>query len=368
MNYKKLIALVFFISLSLIFALLILPDNKYQSQTDGQNQLLEVGPIIDDTDQRQELKLVHFRKVDDEFKFTGEINQDWEVIYNSKDAAINIYNPNLEGLAIDQSQAYIKFFKASQFLTLQTVDILERTELEIASRPAVRYRILKKQGVADFPNQPAWRNLEHEVTDIRLSDDDQTTFYVFARNPQLDREVFDHFLASLRFENDEQINELVPPTEEFLKRITLKPFGIFIDPTTSPVQPERFSGYHTAVDVEFDDVAEEVPVVAITDGEVVVSRIATGYGGVVVVNHVLDQQEVYGIYGHLSPESLVAPGTVVQAGQQIGVLGEGGTSETDGERKHLHFGLYRGSEPNIAGYVANKADLANWLDPLELFK
>ena len=36
-------------------------------------------------------------------------------------------------------------------------------------------------------------------------------------------------------------------------RITKKPFGIFITTQNSPVQPERFSGYHTGVDVEYKD-------------------------------------------------------------------------------------------------------------------
>src|SRR3990172_8522253 len=60
-----------------------------------------------------------------------------------------------------------------------------------------------------------------------------------------------------------------PPLERASERVTKKPFGIYITPQNSPVQPERFRGYHTAVDIEYGDVSEEVPVYAIWDGEIV---------------------------------------------------------------------------------------------------
>src|SRR3989344_6907506 len=52
-------------------------------------------------------------------------------------------------------------------------------------------------------------------------------------------------------------DSLVWPVDEFEERITKKPFGIFITPQNSPIKPERFSGYHTGVDVENGDVAGE---------------------------------------------------------------------------------------------------------------
>jgi hypothetical protein len=51
----------------------------------------------------------------------------------------------------------------------------------------------------------------------------------------------------------------VPPVPGFPEEITKKPFGIFINPETSPVQPERFRGYHTGVDVEVVDVDASNP-------------------------------------------------------------------------------------------------------------
>lgn len=81
---------------------------------------------------------------------------------------------------------------------------------------------------------------------------------------------------------------IIPPVTQFKDRITKKPFGILIDPQTLPVQPVRFSGYHTGVDFEYDDVSSEVPVVAIADGTVVRSTTASGYGGVLVVRHTMN--------------------------------------------------------------------------------
>ena len=153
------------------------------------------------------------------------------------------------------------------------------------------------------------------------------------------------------------------PVAEFRQRITKKFFGMYITPKNSPVLPERFTGYHTGVDVEYQEVASEVPVSAIADGIAVTSEYASGYGGVIVIKH----GEIYAIYGHLRPVSMVKVGTVVKEGEQIGVLGTGYSWETDGERRHLHLGISKTN--TIKGYVATKAELAkNWLDPLTLRK
>jgi len=47
----------------------------------------------------------------------------------------------------------------------------------------------------------------------------------------------------------------------------------------------------------------------------------------------------------------------------LGNLGTGFSSETDGERKHLHLAIHKGSSVNILGYVQTKALLFDWLDP-----
>ncbi|HSX25289.1 MAG TPA: hypothetical protein VLG69_04955, partial [Candidatus Andersenbacteria bacterium] len=77
--------------------------------------------------------------------------------------------------------------------------------------------------------------------------------------------------------------------------------------------------------------------------------------------------KIIGIYGHINPSSLPKVGQKVTAGQQIGVLGKGFTSETDGERKHLHLGLVKGTTFTLLGYVPNKSQLSGWIDPLTVF-
>jgi hypothetical protein len=52
--------------------------------------------------------------------------------------------------------------------------------------------------------------------------------------------------------------------------VTKKPFGIRVSPSDSPVQPERFVGYHSGVDFEIKAGEEDqsLPVTAICAGEV----------------------------------------------------------------------------------------------------
>jgi len=70
------------------------------------------------------------------------------------------------------------------------------------------------------------------------------------------------------------------------------------------------------------------------------------------------------VYGHLRLSSIVAKvGDQLAAGQQFAVLGTGFSSETSGERKHLHLGISRGAAVNIRGYLSAAADIKGWLDP-----
>jgi len=163
------------------------------------------------------------------------------------------------------------------------------------------------------------------------------------------------------------ISELHEPVANFKARVTKKPFGIYITPDSSPIQPERFTGYHTGADAEYDDVIKPVPVYAIANGTVHSARRASGYGGIVVIKHIISNQDVLVIYGHLDPEKLTPTNTIVTAGQQIGHLGKGGTDDTDGERRHLHLGILYGTKLDTRGYVNNPDQLSKWLDPLTLY-
>lgn len=164
-----------------------------------------------------------------------------------------------------------------------------------------------------------------------------------------------------------QKTTLSVPIKEFTERITKKPFGIYITPENSPISPERFRGYHTGADVEYADIEGEAPVYSIKDGEVVLSQTVSGYGGVTVIKIEFESKNYLALYGHLAPQSMLPVGTKVGNNEQIGILGKGGTAETDGERKHLHFAIIKGTEVDLRGYVSNQDALANWLNPLDWY-
>jgi murein DD-endopeptidase MepM/ murein hydrolase activator NlpD len=160
-----------------------------------------------------------------------------------------------------------------------------------------------------------------------------------------------------------------PPISDYQNWVTKKPFGIYITSQNSPVQPEKFTGYHTGTDFETypSEANLDVPVYAFCNGKILVKKFASGYGGVLVQSGVVNNQSVTIIYGHLHLTSINKNvGDNLTAGEQIGVLGTGYSSETDGERKHLHFGIHKGTTVSILGYVQVKSQLDNWIDPMSL--
>ncbi len=161
---------------------------------------------------------------------------------------------------------------------------------------------------------------------------------------------------------------LSDPLPNALSRITKKPFGIYITPATSPVQPEKFQGYHTGSDMEttLAEQANPIPVSAACDGKLLMKKYATGYGGVAVESCMLDNQPVTIIYGHLYIDSVKpAVGDTMTAGEQFAILGKAYSQQTDGEREHLHFGIHQGTSVNILGYVQKQSDLSGWLNPAD---
>lgn len=288
----------------------------------------------------------------------------WEIEVIPELEAVNFYDPAAPGATPrEQSQIFLRHFRANDFLTLSTVTVHERTRTTVADRPAVMYLIEKKSGIPAFTGQPSWRSARHRVTDVRLSEASPSEFLVFGKRPDLPDVVFERVLQSVKIPSPKTIS-LVSPARDFVSAVTKKPFGIFITPETSPVQPERFLGYHTGADAELP---AGTPVSAIADGRVLRSGRAPGYGGLVVIEHTIAGRRVVSISGHLDPASLAAAGNAVARGQRIGEVGDAFSSETDGERAHLHFGISVGADVNIAGYVSSPEELASWVDPTTFF-
>ena len=163
----------------------------------------------------------------------------------------------------------------------------------------------------------------------------------------------------------ENKNGLVAPLSEASSRVTKKPFGIFVKPGASPVNPERFTGYHTATDFEIlpGESDLDVAVVAVCSGKILRKETAQGYGGMVVTSCTIGDQPVTVVYGHIRLSAVQENiGDTLTQGKQFTVLGTGYSQETGSERKHLHLGIHKGASVDTRGYVSDQSQLSNWLD------
>ncbi len=154
--------------------------------------------------------------------------------------------------------------------------------------------------------------------------------------------------------------KIVLPIDEYGARKNLKIFGEYIQ--------DRFTGYHVADDIEYTDIESDTHVRAMADGEVEIVQFASGYGGMIKIKHQIDNQTIHSIYGHIALDSAkVKAGDQVKAGQFLANLGVNNSEESDGERKHLHFGLYAGDENRINGYEQEASVVSKWINPEDFF-
>ena len=310
---------------------------------------------------------IDFSQFHPAFRFAADIPASWQVEFVPEIVAVNIYDPAAAApTKREQSQFFIRFFEANSFLTLSTVNILSREESTVGSHDAVRYEIERKPSVPPFPHQPSWRSGKHRLVDVRLAAANPSLFYVFTSHPSLDPAVFERFLQSLRFHNDAESYR--PPLPHANERVTKKPFGLEVSPDRSPLESERFNGFHTGSDCEIflGEESADIAVSALCGGVLRSKQRAEGYGGVVVQECLLDDQAITVVYGHLALQSVTAAaGSYLAPGAKIGLLGAGGSEETDDERKHLHIGIHRGTTIDIAGYVQRAEQLSAWMDPAD---
>ena len=160
---------------------------------------------------------------------------------------------------------------------------------------------------------------------------------------------------------------LLSPIDQAGGRTTKKLFGTQVSPGHSTVSPEKFTGYHTGVDFETFSREKEsdIKISAACTGKIVLKKQASGYGGVVVQRCDLPTETVTIIYGHLKLDSITpVVGTILQAHDKIWILGKGYSDQTDGERKHLHFGIHKWPSINITWYTSTSGALNNWIDPI----
>jgi hypothetical protein len=138
----------------------------------------------------------------EDFGLEFVIPENWEVEYDEAARILNVFSLSGEGSARERSQILFTYFDASQFLTLSTVTIHGVSDLRVGKEnyTAKRYDIEKRAGTPSFQGQPSWRNARHIAIDFRGAEG-RTRYYSIAKNPELDEEIFQQVLASIKIAN-----------------------------------------------------------------------------------------------------------------------------------------------------------------------
>jgi len=109
------------------------------------------------------------------------------------------------------------------------------------------------------------------------------------------------------------------------------------------------------------------PVLAALDGKVYGFDYNAGvgnYGPTIVLEHKIENQFFYTLYGHLSLESMenIEVGEVFKKGQQLATLGD--ASVNGGYSPHLHFQIIKNIQDNFSDYpgVCSKKDLDYYIE------
>ncbi|TDE53398.1 peptidoglycan DD-metalloendopeptidase family protein [Flavobacterium sp. GT3P67] len=111
----------------------------------------------------------------------------------------------------------------------------------------------------------------------------------------------------------------------------------------------------------------ETSVLAALDGFIHSFNYNTGlgdYGPTIILEHKIENQRFYTLYGHLSLESIgaIEIGGIVKKGQQIATLGN--ASVNGDYSPHLHFQIIKNIGDNFGDYpgVCTKSDLDYYLE------
>lgn len=164
------------------------------------------------------------------------------------------------------------------------------------------------------------------------------------------------------------------PLENWENRPKLLTFGLHVtpNPDENPIDPpERFTGFHTALDLEIfpDEADKQVKVMAICEGKIIFENVVEGYGGVLVQSCVLNEQEVTVLYGHIDPATFkITKDIVIPAGTHIANLSPAQSPASGDTRKHLHLGIHKGGKLELRGYVQQQSELSEFIDPLTILK
>lgn len=164
------------------------------------------------------------------------------------------------------------------------------------------------------------------------------------------------------------------PLQRTLERSSYKSFGQYFNKSSyldrENLFPNQFIGYHAGTDLEIfpEEKDVNVPIFAVSDGTISFVGSVTGYGGLILEK--FDNIDLTALYGHLKLSGTsFRVGDHVQTGQTLTFLGNAYSSETAGERKHLHFAIYKGHDLYFKGYENTREVLdQKWIDPLQFLQ
>ena len=163
------------------------------------------------------------------------------------------------------------------------------------------------------------------------------------------------------------------PMTRYEKRLTVRWYGKDVRAEEAATLPcaDPFVGFHTADDLEVksDELALPLSVFAMADGTVRQVDHVNGYGGLIVLEHLLNGETVTTYYGHIDTgTTTLEEGDPVSAGEKIAELADHCSADSSNERKHLHFGIHNDADIDVRGYVQTKEELSGWVNPKDFLK
>lgn len=173
------------------------------------------------------------------------------------------------------------------------------------------------------------------------------------------------------------------PMDQYRKRLQVKDFGTLINDEFYKGKEKlfpfnRFYGYHAGIDLETftnekgsENHDEKVSVYAIHSGRIIYIGTLSGYGGVILQK--LDNENATALYGHVETNNLFFKvGDYIASDSKpvlLAYLGNEFSEETSRERKHLHFGIYKGTDLYFRGHEESISRLnEKWYNPSAFLK
>lgn len=146
---------------------------------------------------------------------------------------------------------------------------------------------------------------------------------------------------------------IAPTVQESSQVVFPLPEGTWVATDVFGWRDDPFTGeraFHTGADFS---AADGTPILAAASGTVTVAEYSDAWGGIVVIDHMVDGQKVATAYAHSWADGIhVSVGDTVRAGQHIADVGSSGYSTGP----HLHF------EVRDGGTNGDYIDPAKWLN------